>query len=695
MANSSGYDSVDVAPYLYYTLSDVSSNEAIFGPMFAQPEQSDSGSNSVMAQQAQIVAAAGLSPANLEVYEVNLSTVSGTAPQSALDPVAAGLGAGITVADHMLLMMRDLGITTQNMYALPEYENTFTNTATGSNEETPLWGSVVDMGGETSVKRPQFLAEQLANQAILPTMLQVAVSGANPTWNQPLSANDTVFPIQLANAHYLQSFAFTDGTHYSMIVFNLSRGGSLPITFSGANAPTGSVLISQLTSRNITDNNENLTSNTPVVSTTQSNSSSFNPAAAYSLPPFSMTVFQWPNSTLPATTTALTATPTSGTAGQSVALTATVTSQSGTHTPTGTVTFMQAGSSIGTATLNASGIAGLSTTTLPAGADAITAAYGGDAADAGSASSAVTVNITSNAVPTSTTLTASATQVAPGQTVNLTARVTAQSGAIPTGTVTFLYESTPVATTQLDSNGVASISGAVPPSGSYSITASYGGNSNDASSVSSAVTLTVAQTMVATTTTLAASASQAMPGQSVTFTATVVPESGKTIPTGTVTFHNGPTALGTGTLNASGSAFFSTTSLPAGRNAISASYGGSSSNSSSVSGTVSVTVAQAVVATATSLTTSSAAINSGQSVTFTAKVTPQSGKVIPAGSITFRNGSAILGTAPLNASGTAGFTTTSLPAGSDAITASYAGNAGDLSSVSASVVITVRKQLRH
>ena len=39
MANSSGYDSVDVAPYQYYTLSDVSSNEAVFGAMFAQPEQ--------------------------------------------------------------------------------------------------------------------------------------------------------------------------------------------------------------------------------------------------------------------------------------------------------------------------------------------------------------------------------------------------------------------------------------------------------------------------------------------------------------------------------------------------------------------------------------------------------------------------------------------------------------------------------
>ena len=625
MANSSGFDSVDVAPYQFNTLSDYSSSEAIFGPMFAQPEQEDSNPNSLMGQQAQVVAAAGLSPANLEVYEVNFSTLSGTAPQNVVTPVVAGVGAGIAVADHMLLMMRDLGITTQNMYALPEFQNGFTNTAGGS-ESVPLWGSVVDMGGETNLKRPQFLAEQLANQAILPTMLQVAVSGANPTWNQPLSANDTLFPIQLANAHDLQSFAFTDGTHYSMIVINLSRSGSLPITLSGANAPTGNVLISQLTSKNITDNNENLTGTTPVVSATQSNVSNFNPAAAYSLPPFSMTVFQWPNSTLPGTTTTITATPTSGTAGQSVALTASVNSQSGTKTPTGTVNFMQAGNSVGTATLNASGVATLNTTALAAGADSITAAYGGDPADAGSISSAITVNITSNAVPTSTTLTLSAAQINTGQNVTFTATVAPQSGkAVPAGTVTFLNGSATLGTGTLNSSGVATFSTTALSAGNDSITASYAGNPSNGSSVSSAVALTVTQAVVATTTTLAASATQATPGQSVTFTASVAPQSGNSIPTGTVTFLNGTATLGTGTLNASGAASFTTTLLPTGANTITASYGGSTSNSVSVSAAVIVNVAQSLVATTTGLTASPTAINTGQTVTFTASVTPQSG----------------------------------------------------------------------
>jgi hypothetical protein len=190
-------------------------------------------------------------------------------------------------------MMRDLGITTQSMFTLPNYQNGFTCTASPCvrGETSPLWGSVIDMGGETNLLRPQFLAAQLANSAILPNMLAVAVTGANPTWKQPLSANDTVNPIQLANAHLLQSFAFTDGTRSSVVVINLSRSGSLPVTFSGANAPSGNVLISQLTSAKPTDNNEGLTSHAPVVNTKQTSVSNFNPATPYSLPPFSMTVF--------------------------------------------------------------------------------------------------------------------------------------------------------------------------------------------------------------------------------------------------------------------------------------------------------------------------------------------------------------------------------------------------------------------
>ena len=62
--------------------------------------------------------------------------------------------------------------------------------------------------------------------------------------------------------------------------------------------------------------------------------------------------------------------------GSSVTITATATSTVG--MPTGTVTFLAGGTTLGTGTLNPQGIATLAVTTLPVGSNTITAAYPGD-----------------------------------------------------------------------------------------------------------------------------------------------------------------------------------------------------------------------------------------------------------------------------------------------------------------------------
>ena len=85
-------------------------------------------------------------------------------------------------------------------------------------------------------------------------------------------------------------------------------------------------------------------------------------------------------------------------------------------------------------------------------------------------------------------------------------------------------------------------------------------------------------------------------------------------------------------------------------------------------GTLTVTKASST----TTLTLGSSSIGSGQSVTFTATVA-SSTTGTPTGSVSFFNGSTLLGTGAL-ASGTATYTTTTLPSGSDSITATYGGD---------------------
>jgi hypothetical protein len=87
------------------------------------------------------------------------------------------------------------------------------------------------------------------------------------------------------------------------------------------------------------------------------------------------------------------------------------------------------------------------------------------------------------------------------------------------------------------------------------------------------VTLTRSNTLPASTSVTVTSASNPAPfGQSLTFTATVTSASGT--PTGTVTFLDGSTVLGTGTLSANGTASYTTATLNAGMHRVVATYAG-------------------------------------------------------------------------------------------------------------------------
>ena len=227
-----------------------------------------------------------------------------------------------------------------------------------------------------------------------------------------------------------------------------------------------------------------------------------------------------------------------------------------------------------------------------------------------------------------TTLTVSPNPAVAGQTVTFTAQVTASSGStVPTGTVNFMNGSTQLGTGTLDSSGHATFTTSSLAAGSYPVTAVYSGDTNFATSTSSSVTLLVnAQAVaVSTSTTLATSSATANAGQNVTFTATVSGPSGSTsAPTGTVTFLDGTTSLGTGTLNGSGVATYSTSTLSVGTHSITARYPGDTSFAASVSSAITETI-NAAPSFTLAAATGTLSVMPGQSGTDTLTVTPVSG----------------------------------------------------------------------
>jgi Bacterial Ig-like domain (group 3)/FG-GAP-like repeat len=171
--------------------------------------------------------------------------------------------------------------------------------------------------------------------------------------------------------------------------------------------------------------------------------------------------------------------------GQKVTWTATVTS-SGSFMPTGKVKFTWSGYTIGSATLNSSGVGTLTRSNLNADTYPLTAVYLGDADNRGSTSTVLNqlvLETTSTA-----TLASSPNPSTQDQAVIFTAKISSPT-VIPTGPVTFTSGKTVLGTAQL-SGGKAKLVISSLPVGSTKVTVTYYGDSNIAK-ISASVIQTV------------------------------------------------------------------------------------------------------------------------------------------------------------------------------------------------------------
>ena len=271
-----------------------------------------------------------------------------------------------------------------------------------------------------------------------------------------------------------------------------------------------------------------------------------------------------------ASATTVTATPNPSNLGQSVTFNVTVASvPTGGAAPTGQVTLTQ-GSTVLTQLTLSNGLASFATSALPAGSSTITASYAGD-----SSYSASTGNVTAVVQsPTATSLTSSSNPASQGQSVTFTATVTS-SGGSPVGSVTFTDGATTLASNvAVNTSGVATFSTSSLATGSHTIGASFTGSTGWQNSTASTLTQTINPVSFTTSTSVTSTPNPSNFGTSVTFTATVTSSGGT--PSGSVTFAEGATVLASNvTVNASGQAAFSTSTLSVGSHTITASFTGS------------------------------------------------------------------------------------------------------------------------
>lgn len=383
---------------------------------------------------------------------------------------------------------------------------------------------------------------------------------------------------------------------------------------------------------------------------------------------------------------------------QPVAIRAAVTVESpGGGTAGGTVDFAIGTSPIGgcTGVPVQNGVAICNTSVLQLGSFTIGAIYSGDA---NTTTSGGSLQLTVGKCSAGAYLAADPAAPANGAAVTLGVLVLGAPGlAAPTGSVTISDGEVPLATLPLGGDGRASLvvpSGTLPPfgPGTHNIGAVYNGDANYG--LSRAPALAVVMTgKAATAIALASTTAQVAQPVKITATVSVVGSSGGAAG-GTVDFSNRAIPIGgcTGVSIQNGVAVCTTSFSQVGTVTVDASYSGDT-NSLPGKGSVQLTVGKG--SAWASLAAAPAAPAYGAAVTLTALVAGAGGATAT-GTVTFSDGTAGLGTAPLGGDGRASLVAPSgsLPAlsiGTHNIGAVYSGDTNYLSATAAPLAVVVGK----
>ena len=262
--------------------------------------------------------------------------------------------------------------------------------------------------------------------------------------------------------------------------------------------------------------------------------------------------------------------PNPSTYGSSVTLTATVSAGA-----TGTVTFEDNGTAISGAVPISGTTAVFTTSTLVAGAHPIIAVYSGDINYNGATSSVLT-------------------QVVNKATLTVTANDASRAYGVPnpafTSTITGFVNGDTQASVVTGSPSLTTTATTVSPAGTYPITADLGTLATNNNYIFAFINGTLTVTPAAAeTTTLSVSPTTVMYGNPAVLTAVVGPTAGAT---GTVSFHEGTTLLGTSSLDSSATAVLPVSTLNAGTHTITATYNGDLNFPASTSNPVTLTVTQ-------------------------------------------------------------------------------------------------------
>jgi len=397
--------------------------------------------------------------------------------------------------------------------------------------------------------------------------LVVYLASAPRPWDITLSGTSTITPPPLSSPVSVTRVSPAHGTTAGGTTVTITGRG-----FTALAADTGVSFGSAAATKFIVDSGTQVTATSPpgtgtvdITVTTPAGTSAATAADQFS--------YTQAGTTTTTTTTTLSSSENPSVYGQAVDFTATVSPTSGAGTPTGTVTFVVGVTQIGTATLDSSGTATVTTTSaLAAGSHTVTATYVASDGFTGSRDSLTQAVSKADA----TIVVTPYSVIYDGNAHTATGTATGVNGETLSG---------------LDLSGTAHTN-----AGTYSDTWTFADTTGNYNNASGTVTDTISK--IGTTTAVASSANPSITGAPLTYTATVSPDSGTGTPTGTVAFSDGGTPIagcGSVTVSSTGTTTCLVPQTAVGSHAITAAYSGDTIYAASTSTGLTQQVAYKVV----------------------------------------------------------------------------------------------------
>ncbi|MCX8038289.1 MAG: hypothetical protein N3D11_14770 [Candidatus Sumerlaeia bacterium] len=282
-------DCFSVAPYIIQSLSKeeaaaLDTDDKLFRWDFAWPVWRSRNKDGAMFQNFQLAQKAGM---ELSIYEVNHHITNGDGPLEPRNRIVTSLGGGLTVANNMLLMLKEHRLRHQALFSLVQHSYN----AQGIGP-VRLWGTALNMRKGHERFRPTFLACATANRVLGGDLVETRHSGADPKFSATgIFSRKGVET--LTDIPTLWSYAFVQDRKRCMILVNLdtAKPQRVAIRFAGAVA-NNTARRWLLAADSIAANNE-FENPAPQVAILEDTVADFASGKVLTLPPHSMTALAW------------------------------------------------------------------------------------------------------------------------------------------------------------------------------------------------------------------------------------------------------------------------------------------------------------------------------------------------------------------------------------------------------------------